>query len=283
MASRSTCSSSSTLSKAVSISDLPYFMDDAKGERRGVDAQHYTLQDMAQALGVGDISSKIEQKGCKNLNDQVAKACITAICNSVNPNFVVDADMEVFGMKDLPDLCTTPKERQDIVVYADWSKTKIVFTAEVLSSPMLWTERKVIIGAANILRLLRCNQDTIHEITTFGLPNMERKQCIVEIHVTWTNFKFLSKITRHTVIGRGISRMREVMEEQSERLPSLPTTSVSRFLIKLSKYECQQICGSLGYANGVLETLDDHFFRENVQNPLCVFRKRIRIMVPGEN
>ena len=76
------------------------------------------------------------------MNDQVAKACIWAICDSVDTNFVVEANMEMDGMKDLPELSSKSKERPDIVVYADWSKKRIIFTGEVRSSPVLWMERK---------------------------------------------------------------------------------------------------------------------------------------------
>ena len=42
----------------------------------------------------------------------------------------------------LPDLWAKSKERPDIIVYTDGTKTKVVVVAEVRSSSMVYTERK---------------------------------------------------------------------------------------------------------------------------------------------
>ena len=52
--------SSSSLSRAVSISDI---MDDAEGERRGVDTKCYTLIDIAKNVGV-PIDCRMNLTGC---------------------------------------------------------------------------------------------------------------------------------------------------------------------------------------------------------------------------
>lgn len=52
-----------------------------------------------------------------------------------------------------------------------------------------YTEKKAIFGAARLLRLLRCANNQVQEVTTFCFPNVEEKQCIVEINVRWDRFQ----------------------------------------------------------------------------------------------
>ena len=47
------------------------------------------------------------------------------------------------------------------IVYSDWSKHKVIRTGGVFSSPMLLTERKAVLGAASLLQLLRCSDESI--------------------------------------------------------------------------------------------------------------------------
>ena len=68
----------------------------------------------------------------------------------------------------------------------------MLLTVEVKSSPMLWTERKAILGAANMVHLL-CNiSDSVQKFTSFAFPNIDDSHCIAEIQVTWENFMFVS-------------------------------------------------------------------------------------------
>jgi hypothetical protein len=61
--------------------------------------------------------------------------------------------------------------------------------AEVRSSPMVFTERKAILGAADMLRLLQCSDPSKLQVTTFALPNTEEPHCLIEIEVSWKNFQ----------------------------------------------------------------------------------------------
>ena len=135
---------------------------------------YYTLEDIRRHLKIND--DKYE--GHERINELVAKDCMTAMCNNNDPNFIVVADALVEDMACLPELCSKAHERPDIIVYSDGCKRKVVVTGEVRSSPMLWTERKAILGAANLLRLLRCSNSSLQTIT---FPNLTEKQCIVEI------------------------------------------------------------------------------------------------------
>jgi hypothetical protein len=200
---------------------------------------------MGVGLNFDALIEELQQKGTTHVNDQVGKACIQALCDTVNTLFVVEADEEIKGVKEFPILSASTRERADIVVYADESKKKVLLTLEIRSSPMLWAERKATLGAANLLRLLRCStEDTIpiQKMTTFALPTMDLKQCIVEIQVTWTtNLKFLTKLTRHTDLMVGIEKIREIIKEHAEHLPALPTTNIAQYVIRLSDAECAQI------------------------------------------
>lgn len=77
-------------------------------------------------------------------------------------------------------------------VYADGSKQNVLLMVEVKSSPMLWTERKAILGVANMVRRLRNTSDSVQKFTSFAFPNINDCHCIAEIQVTWLNFMFVS-------------------------------------------------------------------------------------------
>ena len=155
-----TSTSSSSLSRAQSIEDLPCFVAESDSERRGKEVLCYSLQDIALALKLNPaaLMSKLYEQ---NINDHVAKECMSAICDSVDANFVVESNMQIEGMGLLSDLCSKSNQRPDIIVYTSASKTKVVMFAEVRSSPMVYMERKATIGAANLLRLLRCTDDKV--------------------------------------------------------------------------------------------------------------------------
>ena len=176
----------------------------------------------------------------KKVNHQFGKKCMEAIIEKLGLSFYVEANCEVKGMRDLPQLCSNSIERSDIIVYTDSGKKHIVLTGEIKSSPMLWTERKASIGAANLLRLLRSSNSNINSITTFAFPNMQSNECIIKIEMTWHDYKFKSKLTRYTTIPEGIDSIFEVMGQQNEEIPRV----VSRHLMKLSPEECNVLCKS---------------------------------------
>ena len=93
-------------------------------------------------------------------------------------------------------------QRPNIIVYEDSKEEKVICTAEVRSSPMVVSERKATIGAAYLLRLLRYTDQDIKTITTFALPNMEEKQCVVQITLEWRDFRFVSNVKRHLNMPR---------------------------------------------------------------------------------
>ena len=219
---------------------LRYFAKQWESEEHGVDIPLYSLVDIAESVSVNVKHFREQGKG-KHMNDTLAKARFVATCNCVNPNFAVYGDVEIPRCKFLLGLVSSSHERSDIVVYANESQNKVVVTAEVQSSPMVYTERKATIAAANLLRLPCCTNISITTVTTFALPNMHENQCIVEIEVTWMKLKFYSKLKRYY---NGIERIKQVMYEQCEHLPFLPTsaTAISKYLIRLSDADCNEIC-----------------------------------------
>ena len=81
------------VSKAESIADNPYFVDEPGSERRGVDVGYYTLVDIVERMGLNfdALQTKLLNDGHTPLNDHIARECIEAICNQINPNYVVKA------------------------------------------------------------------------------------------------------------------------------------------------------------------------------------------------
>ena len=225
------------------MTTIPYFENHFKSAIRGIETPIYSLKEIAAYLHI-DAESTISviKQEYNNVNDQFAKRCMEAIIQKARlSSYYVEANCEVTGMRDLPQLCSSSIERPDIIVYTNLSKQQIVLIGEIKSSPyMLYTERKASIGAANLLRLLRSSNYNIKSITTFALPNLQSKECIVEIKITWEDYKFISELTRHRTIPSGIDRIIAVMKQQHENLPAL----VSKHLMKLSNEECNALCKS---------------------------------------
>ena len=86
------------------------------------------------------------------MNDAITTACIRCVCMRINPNWVAKANCEVPLLEQLKPMTASVRQRPDTAVYKG---DEVGFTSETCSSPMLWTERKATIGAADLLRLQR--------------------------------------------------------------------------------------------------------------------------------
>lgn len=102
-------------------------------------------------LDYGTLKAKLEKEGHRQLNDHIARECIEVICSEINPNLIVKANVEIHNLHLLPTMTSTSRQRPDIVVYMDSTETVVGFRAEVCFSSMLYTERKAILGAADLL------------------------------------------------------------------------------------------------------------------------------------
>lgn len=245
-------SSSASVSKAEeSISDIPYFLDAPNSMLRGQQAGHYSLRGIAEELSIDHAAllQKYTAKGMRQVNDQVAGACVSAICNTINPNWNVLVNTEVKGLSKLLSMSSSTTERSDVLVILPnprSSTPKVGFRAQVCSSPMLWTERKAILGAANHLRYQRMLGHTqINNITTFAFPNLEENHCLIEIELSFKGFQFTPILTKYADVKAGIARLSQVIQMQCTRLFSLEDPGNTIFwptLIKLSDDECNKLC-----------------------------------------
>ncbi len=182
---------------------------------------------------------------CDKNNDELGTECIKTILSksaSLKKCYLT-TDNEIEHMTKLEPLHTSSKQRCDMVVYADETKRKVILTVEVGSSPMLWTERKAIYGAADLLRFMRFSQSSINEVTTFCFPNNTNgPSCIIEIRVEWKDFKFEVYLKRYEVICEGVKRLMTVALDQKRTFPKLPTLcSLPRRLIQLNEEEIKLI------------------------------------------
>ena len=127
---------------------------------------------------------------------------------------------------------------------AVYSNGVVGFLSETCSSSMHWTERKATIGAAELLRLQRLKGYVdIDSITTFVFPNMQHAACLTEITVTWKNFCFVNKLTRHADMASGLARLQAVVNAQCNSIFNHTPCSPSpcNALIRLSREERIQL------------------------------------------
>ena len=85
-----------------------------------------------------------------------------------------------------------------MIVYDEQHK-KLLLLIEVQSSPMVYSERKAVIGAANALRFLRNSDSSFEEFNSFVFPKKGEKQSVMKVTVTWMNFHFQYNLKRDQV------------------------------------------------------------------------------------
>ena len=86
-------------------------------DRHGVEVFYYSLAHIACVLGLKPqtLIPKLHKENV-NICDRVAADCMAAICESFDPNFIVEPNRELEGIRRLPDLWAKSKERPDIIV-----------------------------------------------------------------------------------------------------------------------------------------------------------------------
>ena len=85
-----------------------------------------------------------------------------------------------------------------MIVY-DEQRKKLLLLIEVQSSSMVYSERKAVIGAANVLRFLRNSDSSFEEFNSFVFPKKGEKQSVMKVTVTWMNFHFQYNLKRDQV------------------------------------------------------------------------------------
>ena len=97
---------------------------------------------------------------------------------------------------------------------------------------MEFTIYKSIIGAANVIRLLKCSDKYFNSFTSFALPSIQSASVIVKATVVWNNLQFWVSLTCYEEIEEGLKAINDIYTQQASNLPDLPT-NVSRTLIEV--------------------------------------------------
>ena len=190
--------------------------------------EHYDLDALAVSVGVQPKYVK------SHASDKLAQECVEAIF----PGLRVCKEEEVVsptGVKisALPAIVSSTHERAGVLLYSKDGKKLLTFI-EVQSSPMLYTERKTILGAANVIRFLRSTDLDFTEFTAFAFPNKSQKQCVIKITVVWEQLKFWYTMERIPNLKDVKKQLLDVVKEQINRVPELPDQVNTQYLIHLS-------------------------------------------------
>ena len=204
--------SASNASKVVDITKLPLFRGDDETEPFGEERHLYDLEALAQFLCV---------RSFKGGHEDVAERCVKAIAERCGVNVNTRRNREVQLTSKLPPLVTSTHERADVLVY-NKEDTKVVLLVEVNSSPMLYTERKAVLGAADMLRLLRHTDKNFSVFTSFVFPKKECPQSVIKVTVKWQNLRFRYALQRLQDIQQAVGEVQAVLIHQMSAVPTLP-------------------------------------------------------------
>ena len=132
----------------------------------------YDLRELASEVFSEDALEKLfERYYNQNLtsklkSERLAKDLITKINGRVKCGV---PDTELAQLSKLPGLTSKSKQITDVNIF-NKEKTCIKTLLEVNSSPLVETVRKAVLGAADIIRFVRCGDSSISEFTAFVLP-----------------------------------------------------------------------------------------------------------------
>lgn len=212
---------------------LPLFKWDWTGNRFGDSDRKalYTLEKIVEELNLNLVRLKDEiykEKGkVLHMSDHVAGKCVESICS--DPNIKIDIDTEIKGISQFSPIFASSHQRADVNVYSDQYRKVLASSYDVQSSPMEFTEKKAVLRAANLIRLLRNSDKDFSQVTVFTLPNLEEKSCIVEITVNWKRCRFFYKLTCHDQVKEGINRISEIFDLYSKKKRNSPYPSFCIF------------------------------------------------------
>ena len=205
----------------------------------GKPERFYSLDDVANHLKV-----KESTKDTKKRNSALGEKCMEAICEKSmgrSANFKVESDKEIEGMRRIPGLLIKSTFRPDIIVY--YKGEYLVLLADVQSSSMFKTERRVILHATYMIRFLRSSDVKVKKVAAFALPNtqMDSGACIVKVEVEWKSLRFHYRLQRYQGVSAGVEAIIEVLRHQCGKLPKIPSEPYNS-LIRLSTECCELIC-----------------------------------------
>lgn len=240
--------SSSVVSKAVPISELPFFewkweLSDQLGHSDELKA--YSLKDVVKALGLNysNILEEIKKENHSQkphvVSDHVACKCMEEICNSIDPNFEIRINREIGLLSQMSAMNASTHQRPDGVAINKF-KHSIALLYDVQSSPMRYTEEKAIMGAANFIRFMRNVHPSFSNIVVFALPNTYDKSCIVKIAVEWTFPFFNYTLNCYEKVQEGVQEIKRVFTEYSKLSLMLPR-NIEPYFIRLSESDIDKI------------------------------------------
>ena len=204
--------SASNASKVVDITKLPLFRGDDETEPFDEERHLYDLEALARFLCVRSFIGG---------HEDVAERCVKAIAEQCGVKVNTRRNREVQLTSKLPPLVTSTHERADVLVY-NKEDTKVVLLVEVNSSPMLYTERKAVLGAADMLRLLRHTDKNFSVFTSFVFPKKECPQCVIKVTVKWQNLRFRYALQRLQDRQQAVGEVQAVLIHQMSAVPTLP-------------------------------------------------------------
>lgn len=110
-------------------------------------------------------------------SDELAERCMKAIADRCGVKVKTRRNREVKLTSELPPLVISTHERADVLVYNE-DGSKVALLIEVNSSPMLFTERKAVLGAADMIRFHRISSIMFSGFTSFVFPKIGSRQCV---------------------------------------------------------------------------------------------------------
>ena len=204
--------SASSASKVLDVTSLPFFVPEPESELFGRDICEYDLQHLARVFNVS--SSEVE-------SEVLAERCIKAIADQCGVRVTTRRNKEVKLTSELPPLYNSTHERPDILVY-NKDSNRILLLIEVHSSPIIYTERKAVLGAADMIRFLRNSDKSFSEFTSFVFPKIGEKQCIIKITVKWQEFKFMYSLQRLQDLQEALKGVQDLLKSAMTCFPPLP-------------------------------------------------------------
>ena len=163
------------------------------------------------------------QKVPSQPEENLARFCVE--CCSSTP-VEVNIDKEVPLVRDLPPLCCTTTQRPDVAVYQG---KNLCVTVEVHSSPFTATLRKTIVGAIDVIRLLRNADTSFSTFTAFTFPKCHVRKTVVAVTVTFKSLKFVYSL-RSVAMENVKDELKRVLNTNC----AMPCEVDGRYLVKLA-------------------------------------------------
>ena len=154
-------------------------------------------------------------------SEELAKRCMKAIADRCGVKVKTRRNREVKLTSELPPLVISTHERADVLVYNE-DGSKVALLIEVNSSHMLFTERKAVLGAADMIRFLRNSNIMFSGFTSFVFPKIGSRQCIIKVTVKWQELRFVYSLQRLPDMQEALDAVQDVLKCQMSAVPTLP-------------------------------------------------------------